>query len=106
MTTSSIGSSGRTYSTIQAWEDACPANITASGTNEIWKGECYNDSEFSGIVGQILTVGGITTDATHYLWLTTATGQGFKDAAGASNLPLRYDPTKGVACSNAGGYAL
>lgn len=97
MTTSSIGTSSRTYSTLQAWANACPANITAGGTNEIWKGECYNDSEFLISTGDyLLQVPAVTSDATHYLHLTTASGQSFKDNAGDATLPLSYDQSKGV----------
>ena len=62
----SIGTTGRDYSTLQAWEDACPANLVSD--DKIWKGECYNDSEFTSG----LHVSGITTDSTRYVWLTAA----------------------------------
>lgn len=104
MTISTIGTSSRNYSTIQAWENACPVNITAAGTNEIWRGECYNDSEFL-VAGTVLTVGGITTDATHYLHLLPAAGHSFIDYAGAAGLPLRYDQSKGVGIRCTGTYS-
>lgn len=104
MTTSSIGTSARDYSTVQAWENACPADITAAGTNETWKGECYNDSEFLVTSGDFLTVSGTTTDSTHYLWLTCAAGQSYKDAGGATSAPLRYNQTNGVGFRATDGY--
>lgn len=88
--TSTIGTTGRDYSTLQAWEDAAPANLVTS--DQVWRGECYNDSEFTGA----LTVSGSTVDATHYKELTCATGESFADDPGAATNPLRYDQSKGV----------
>lgn len=87
---SSIGTTGRDYSTLQAWEDACPANLVTA--DQVWKGECYNDSEFTAA----LTISGITTDATRYVWLTAAAGQSFQDHADVRTNPLYYDQSKGV----------
>jgi len=86
----SIGTATRDYSTIQAFEDAIPASIVA--TDETWTGETYNDSEFSAGT----TFSGTTTDATHWITLTTATGESFIDDAGAASNPLKYDQSKGV----------
>lgn len=92
--TKSIGSAGgRDYSTLQAWEDACPANLVTA--DQIWKGECYNDSEFSA-GAPALTISGQTTDATRYVWLTTATGQSFRDNASVQTNALRYNQSNGV----------
>jgi hypothetical protein len=100
-TVKSIGSGGgRDYSTIQAWEDACPANLVTA--DEVWRGECYNDSEFSS--ASSITISGTTTDATRYLWLTTATGQSFRDHADKATNPLRYDQAKGVGIKCTGTY--
>jgi len=93
-TVKSIGTSSRDYSTIQAWENACPSDLTNS--DEIWKGECYNDSEFLGSSAEILWVTGMTADATRYLWLTCATGQSFTAHASKLTNPLTYDQSKGV----------
>lgn len=93
--TSSIGSGGgRDYSTLQAWEDAAPANLVTD--DKIWKGECYNDSEFYSASATLLTISGITTDSTRYVWLTTASGQSFVDHANKLTNALYYDQTKGV----------
>jgi hypothetical protein len=74
--TKSIGSGGgRDYSTIQAWEDACPANLVTD--DKVWKGECYDDSTFD----EAVTISGETVDSTHYLWLTAASGQSHVDQA-------------------------
>jgi hypothetical protein len=94
-TTSSIGTTGRTYSTLQAWEDAAPANLVTS--DEIWRGECYNDSEFTAA----LTVSGSTVDATRYKELTTATGESWADDA---TNPLLYNQGNGVGQHVTAGY--
>lgn len=86
----SIGTSSRDYSTVNAWVAASPADLTV--VDEIWRGECYNDSEF----GPNFTISGITTDTTRYVELTTATGQSFQDNAGVRTNALTYDQSKGV----------
>lgn len=98
----SIGTSGRDYSTIQAWEDACPANLVTA--DQIWRGECYNDSEFL-VAGNVLTVSGTTTDSTRYKWLTAATGQSFQDSVGAQTNALRYNQSNGVGIRSSGAYS-
>lgn len=94
--TKTIGSAGgRDYSTMQAWEDAAPANLVTS--DQIWRGECYNDSTFTANV----FIAGSTTDATRYKFLTAAAGQSFVDAGAA----LRYNASNGVTINFSGGYA-
>ena len=87
--TNSIGTSGRDYSTIQAWEDALPANLVTDGNSYI--GECYNDSEFTA--GAAFSS---TTSATYSITLTAAAGHSFQDHVNMRTNPLRYDQTKGV----------
>src|SRR5690242_21166626 len=99
MATSSIGTGGgRTYSTIQAWENALPGTLSA---NEI--GECYNDSEFAP-ASQIDISG--TTPGSFRITLTAAATQSFSDAG--SGVALKYNQSNGVAIriSNYGGQAL
>lgn len=91
-----IGTTGRDYSTMQAWEDACPANLVSA--DQVWKGECYKDSEFTAP----LTGAGVTTDATRYMWLSVAAGQALGD--NIAN-PLDFDATKGAAWRVTGSYA-
>lgn len=99
-TVKSVGSGGgRDYSTLAGFEAACPSNLVSA--DEIWKGECYNDSEF---LNDEFAPSGVTTDATRYIWLTTASGQGFKDNGGAATLPLKYDQSKGVGVRATGNY--
>jgi len=99
--THSIGTASRDYSTLQAWHDAGPADLTTA--DQLWRGECYNDSEFTS-TSTFLTVSK-TTDATRYFLLTTAAGQGFRSAGGIATAPLRYDQSKGVGVRFNGGYA-
>lgn len=93
-----IGSGARDYSTIAAWEDATD-NTSLTAADEIRVGECYNDSEF--VLTGPLAIAGATVDATRYRKITTATGQAFRDDAGAASNPQRYDQAQGVgiACS-------
>lgn len=86
-TIETIGTTGRDFSTIQAWEDAIPATPTGG-----YEGHCYNDSEFTaGVV-----IDGHTTSAANYILLTAAAGQSFQDHADVRTNPLFYDQTKGV----------
>lgn len=103
-TVKSIGSGGgRDYSTLQAWEDACPANLVTN--DEIWKGELYNDSEFL-ITGSttLLHCLGTTVDSTRYQWLTTASGQSFVDHADKATWNMRYNQSLGVGIRATGNY--
>ncbi len=86
----SIGTNSRDYSTLQAWEDAKPANLVTA--DQVWKGEVYNDSEFAGK----LVISGSTTSATCYVWLTAAAGHGIADHANRLTNQLKYDQTKGA----------
>lgn len=103
--TKSIGTSSRDYTTVQAWEDACPADLVTA--DQIWRGECYNDSEFT-VSGTVLAVGGMTVDATRYMELTAAAGQSFVDHADKLTNARKYDASKGVGlrATNAFGLAI
>jgi len=96
MTTKTIGATGD-YSTIQAWEDACPSNLVS--TTQTWRGECENE-EFVVSGATSLTVSGMTTSSTYYLELTTEAGASFKDHTDAATNPIRYDSAKGAAIHN------
>jgi hypothetical protein len=97
----SIGTASRDYSTIAAWYAAAPLNLTTA--DQIWRGECYKDAEFTTTSTLITVSGSTVVDATRYLLLTTGTGQGYKDNATAS-APLRYDATLGVGLRWTSGY--
>lgn len=90
--------SGRNYSSWQAWEDACPANLVTA--DQIWQGQGYNDAEF--VVTAAIALGGVTTDATRYMEMRCATGQSF--TGNAANA-LRYNPSNGVAIKQDTGYS-
>jgi hypothetical protein len=109
--TRTIGTSGRNHSTIKDWIDWCVTNYPNAVTSDVLlKGELYNDSEFTssvygGAVDSIIYAGStIVTDATRYLWLTPAAGQGFKDHVDAATSPLRYDVSRGVGGRITGNY--
>jgi hypothetical protein len=92
-TVSTIGTSSRNYSTLQAWEDAVPATPTGG-----YEGHCYNDSQFTAA----LQIAGHTTSAANYIKLTAATGQSFQDHASVRTNALIYDQSKGVGISTTG----
>jgi hypothetical protein len=94
-----IGTGGD-YTTLQAWEDAAPADLTTA--DQIWQGQCKNQL-FSG-AGVQLTMAGSTSDATRYKELTTQSGASFRDNANVQTNALRYNSSNGAAISNSGGY--
>lgn len=94
-TTSSIGTSGRDYSTPQAWWDAF-----ATGG---WIGECYNDSEFTATAQT--TFSGKATSATDYATLKCAAGQSFSDNANVRSNALRYNAADGVGMRKTNSYS-
>lgn len=98
--TSTIGAGGD-YSTVQAWEDAAPADLVAA--DQVWEGQCFNQ-EFTG--GPVVAIAGSTTDATRYKHLTAAPGASFMDNANVRTNALRYNASNGAALNNtSGGYA-
>lgn len=88
--TKTIGTGGD-YSTLQAWEDAAPANLVTA--DQVWKG-VINSATFNQTPSAQFTVSGSTTDATRYKWLTVAPGCSFVDNIGAN--PLRLDTGYGA----------
>lgn len=99
--TKSIGATARDYATIALWEADIPADLTS--TDEIWRGECYNDAEFTQS-GEIVIDGHIT-DATRYIELTTATGESFRDHADVLTNALTYNISNGVGIRKTGSYS-
>jgi hypothetical protein len=67
LTIKSIGTASRDYSTMVAWEAACPASLVA--TDEIWWGQLYPDSVFQEAPFNIQT---ITVDERRFLKLSCA----------------------------------
>ena len=94
--TKTIGTGGD-YTTLQAWEDASPANLVTS--DQIWRGECFNQEFFSSSAS-LLSVSGSTTDATRYKELTTYAGASFVDNASVQTNALRYNASNGAGIRN------
>ena len=88
---STIGTGGA-YATPAAWFAAAPASFVAA--DQVWRGLLLNE-EF--VSTSTFTMGGKTTDATHYFELTTAPSASFKDHASKATNALRYDASKGAA---------
>lgn len=93
-TVKTIGSSGD-YSTLQAWEDAAPANLVFQNT--VWQGQCQNQTFSSS--SPLLTVSGSTSSTTCYKHLTTVAGASFRDNANVQTNALRYNTANGAAIS-------
>lgn len=93
---------GGDYSTVQAWEDACPADLVTA--DQIWQGECKAQS--FGTTGNTLTIAGTTTDATRYLHLTTWTAfaSSFSDHASVQTNALRADVSLGALITSSSNY--
>lgn len=87
------------YSTLQAWEDACPANLVTD--DKIWEGQCYDQGEFTGAS---LSISGQTVDSTRYVSLKCASGASFKDKSGVRSTALAYSSSNGVAIKTTSGY--
>lgn len=93
-----IGAGGD-YSLLQAWEDACPANLVA--VDQVWQGEIKSATDgFSGL----LVVSGTTTDATRYKHLTAAAGASFIDNAAVQVNALRFNKSHGAWLEYVDGY--
>jgi hypothetical protein len=102
-----IGSAARDFTvpgTVSTgWVQSWPANLTAGGSNEIYEGDNFNDTEFTA-AGWVIDTSGVTTvtDSTHYFALTTGAGQSFRDQAGVRTNALRYNAANGAAYRNTG----
>lgn len=99
MTTTTVKTIGTTgdYSTIQAWEDAAPANLVTSDV--IYRGELQNQNFTAGAV-----ISGQTTDATRYMELTTVAGASFRDNANVQTNALRANSANGAIISVSANY--
>ena len=97
--TKSIGTTARDYATAALFEAAIPANLLT--TDEIWLGEVYNDSELTGTAGCVIT--GHTVDATRYIEIKPASGEGFKDGVDQSTDKLVYTASHGASFRNTSG---
>jgi hypothetical protein len=97
-----IGSAGgRDYSSLAAWAASLPADLVADGNS--YRGECYNDSEFTGSA-TLLTLSGHTTDPSYTITLTTGPGQSFRDNANVQTNALGYNVSNGVGITSSVAY--
>lgn len=94
-----IGTGGD-YSTLQAWEDACPANLVTA--DQVWQGQLKNQEFVSG--SPLLTISGTTVDSTRYVELTTEAGASFADHANKATNALRYNASNGAGIRWTGTY--
>lgn len=98
--TASIGTAGgRTYSTVQLWEDALPADLVSDGNARV--GECYNDG--GAALGRV-SISAHTTNSTNYLKLTAAAGQSFMDNANVRTTALAFASSTYAALRTTTGY--
>lgn len=88
---------GGTWTTLESWREACPPNLVTADI--VWIGEVLA----TGIVYSVgafgapaLTISGITTDATRFVWLRAAPGASFKDHADKRTRALRYNESNGA----------
>ncbi len=100
-----IGNGTRDYTSIQAWEDAAPADLVAS--DQVWEGQLYpegagTDGEWT--ISAYINISGSTSDATRFKRLRCAAGMSFSDNASAATNALRYNPANGVAIRQTNGY--
>lgn len=90
--TKTIGPTGD-YTTLAAWIADCPIDLVAADI--VWRGEVQN-TELTGTT-TLLTISGLTTDATRYVELTAAEGASFADNANVRTNALRYNAANGAA---------
>ena len=99
-TVKTIGTGGD-YTTLQAWFDAAPADLTVADV--IWQGKVKNQEFVSA--STLLNMSGKTADATRYFELTTDTGASFTDHANKATNALRYNASNGAALRITADYA-
>ena len=106
--TITVGASGRHYSTFASLVSdigsGLPSDIRASGADETWTIEVYNDAVGGGAIvepGASDLDAALTTDATHYVTIRAAAGNGANGAPNdhttrSASDPLVYDAAYGV----------
>lgn len=87
-----IGTGGD-YTTLQAWEDASPADLVAA--DQIWEGQLTESITFTG-ANNLVTFAGSTSNASCYKHLTTAPGMSFVDNADKLTNALRFNKANGL----------
>lgn len=96
MATSTIGTGG-TFSTIQAWEDAMAATLSAPEVGQLLN-QTFSSSS------ALVTFAGTTTSPTNAITLTTAAGASFRDNANKLTNALRANASNGALVQLTGGY--
>lgn len=100
-----IGNGTRDYTSIQAWEDAAPANLVTS--DQVWEGQLYPEGAGTNgewTISAYINISGSTSDATRFKRLRCAPGMSFSDNASAATNALRYNPANGVAIRQTSSY--
>lgn len=97
--TTKVATIGALNGSSATW-DNIPTAEAFTVDSVIWRGEAYNDSEFTAEV----VISGQTTNSTCYVEATVAAGHSICDHADIRTLPLRYDQTKGVGLALSTGF--
>lgn len=100
MATKTIGATGRDYATCALYASYLDGLNTLSAAEV---GNFYNDGEFS-VAGDVMVLTGFVPSASNTVTMQPATGQGFKDASGATTNPQKYDQSKGVGIKRTANY--
>lgn len=88
--TATVGTASRSYTTPTACIAAMPTNLVTDGNSYVCS--LYNDSQFTAG----FTISGHTTNATHTITITAASGQSFQDNANVRTNALTYNQANGV----------
>jgi len=97
-----IGTGGD-YSTIGAWNSACPADLVAN--DQIWQGQLKNQIHSLTGAALVIFLGSGKTDATRYIELTTEAGASFRDNANVQTNALFANSSNGAIVTSTSGYA-
>src|ERR1017187_9110968 len=87
--TATVGTASRNFTTPTACIANIPANLVADGNSYVCA--LYNDAEFTAG----FTINGFTTNSTHTITVTAASGHSFQDNAGVRTNALRYNQVNG-----------
>jgi len=84
--------------------DNIPAVEAYTIDSTIWRGECYNDTEFTSTSALLVDISGSTASSSCYKELTAAAGQSFSDNTNVQTNALRYNQTNGVGLYSSASY--
>lgn len=97
-----IAAGGGDFTTLQAWEDAAPANLVTA--DQIWEGQVSGTITITS--GVALTVSGSTSDSTRFKRLKAVAGGSFRDHASVQSNALRVNSANGATITSNASYAL